>query len=294
MPEGMFRRPTKAGVGPPLTESIMDGTTRVLRERTGLDVIGCYGFGLDAAQADHLLASVFAGTKRATAGARFEYIEQGEALPEPGQMWGLLDGAGEPRFVVETTDVGSQRLGEVSPAFAWDEGELDRSLETWQVGHRAFLRGLGIQEPDRTEMVLERFRVVWPEPDEDPWLTDGVRMRRFDEADWVREVHNDRHGTTDVVGHGERWDVGDLPALVCEHDGRRVGLLALRPRSGPEVALFHLDVLAPDTGDVEAALRRGLGELVRLYGWRQVRPLDGTPAPRGAAGTSPETCWSEP
>jgi uncharacterized protein YhfF len=49
---------------------------------------------------------------------------------------------------------------------AHDEGEDDRSLESWRVGHRRYWER-GAAAPGRTwspadEMVLERFQVVWP------------------------------------------------------------------------------------------------------------------------------------
>ena len=51
-------------------------------------------------------------------------------------------------------------------AFAWDEGEDDRSLESWRTEHRRYwqrgcaARGAVWRESD--EIVFERFRVVWP------------------------------------------------------------------------------------------------------------------------------------
>ncbi len=56
--------------------------------------------------------------------------------------------------------------------YAFVEGEGDRSLSTWRVDHRAFFEGEasanGFTFDDDTQVVLQTFRVVWP--DEDPGL----------------------------------------------------------------------------------------------------------------------------
>ena len=251
----------------------MDETTLALRARTGLDIVGCYGFGSGPAHADELLAFVTRGTKRATAGALVELAQLDDPLPAVGQLWGLLDGAGEPRFVVETVDVVPGRLGEVTPAFAWDEGEDDGTLESWLEGHRGWALQLGVADPDELEVLFERFRVVWPVPDRTVWLADGVRQLRFDERPWLREAHLARHEDVELHVHGERWPVDALPALVCERAGERVGTLSFRPRPGGEVVVFALD--ARD-GAVAARLRRALAEVGRLHGWSRVVAPDQT------------------
>ena len=57
-------------------------------------------------------------------------------------------------------------LDSVDEAFAWDEGEDDRTRESWLDGHTRFfqrsLGRIGVEFHDRIEVVFERFRVVWP------------------------------------------------------------------------------------------------------------------------------------
>ena len=64
-------------------------------------------------QADALLALVLDGTKTATASALADYEATGEPLPEVGTLGILLDGAGHPRALIETTEVGVVAFGEV-------------------------------------------------------------------------------------------------------------------------------------------------------------------------------------
>jgi uncharacterized protein YhfF len=263
----------------------MDETTRALRARTGLDIVGCYAFGSGPAHADELLAFVTRGTKRATTGALLELAQLDDPLLAAGQFWGLLDGAGQPRFVAETLDVVPGRLDEVTPAFAWDEGEDDGTLESWVEGHRSWGRQLGVADPDRLEVLFERFRVVWPVPDRTVWLADGVRELRFDERPWLREARRSRHGLVEVHSDGERWSIDALPALVCERGGHRVGTLSFRARPAGEAVVFALDAVDDDS---TVGLLQALAELGRRHGWeRVVAPDQATEAHLSSQAVAP-------
>jgi hypothetical protein len=56
----------------------------------------------------------------------------------------------------------------VDAAFAWDEGEGDRSLAWWQRAHRDFFQRqcerAGVPFSEDLPVVLERFELVWPAP----------------------------------------------------------------------------------------------------------------------------------
>jgi uncharacterized protein YhfF len=255
----------------------VDETTRRLRERTGLDVVGCYAFGSGPAQADELLAFVTRGTKRATVGALVELAELDDPLPAVGQLWGLLDGTGEPRFVAETVDVQPGELDDVTPAFAWDEGEDDRTFESWWDGHRTWASQLGRSEDEPFEVLFERFRIVWPEPDRTGWLADGVREARYHERRDLRRAYERHRGGVEVVAADERWELDALPALVLERAGRVLGVLPFRPRPAGEVLTFGVTLwpgaprAASAAADEELAarLRRGLEALGERHGWRR-------------------------
>ena len=61
----------------------------------------------------------------------------------PGERWIVLDGRGEPRCVIETTEVTYRRFGEVDAAFAYEEGEGDRSLDLLAAGASQLFRTTG-------------------------------------------------------------------------------------------------------------------------------------------------------
>lgn len=237
--------------------------------KTGLPLVGAFAFGDSPELADELLAFIQRGTKRATAGSVADAESEPEPIPEPGMCWGVLDGRGELVLAIETTHVEIGRMGDVTPSFAWDEGEYDRSRETWLDGHRRFFRRQGVADPDSLEVLFERFRVVWPIPDEVRWLAPGVRALQHGERDWFRRAFRDRHGTTTVARRGRDHDVDTLPGLVLEVDGARVGATTFRNWPDGTVDCVSMDAFV-DGHDADGPLTEGLTALGRAEGWREL------------------------
>ncbi|NHT17297.1 ASCH domain-containing protein [Cellulomonas sp. IC4_254] len=123
-------------------------------------------FGDSVELSDQLLGIVRHGGKRATAELVTEFAHRGEALPRVGAHWVACDGRGAPRLVLRTVELRIATFREVDADFAFDEAEDDRSLRSWREQHRIYwertcaARGAVWSEQD--EIVLERFRVVWP------------------------------------------------------------------------------------------------------------------------------------
>lgn len=123
-------------------------------------------FGDSPAMADELADLVVNGPKRATAGLLRDFGPGGETMPAVGEHVVVIDGQGTPRCIWRTSDVAVKPLIEVDDAFAWDEGEGDRSRDYWLRAHRDFFSRQATREGfefhDRIETVLERFAIVWP------------------------------------------------------------------------------------------------------------------------------------
>ena len=123
-------------------------------------------FGDSPELADELIGFVVDGPKRATAGLVAAYTAAGEPLPRAGSHWVACDGTGTPRVVLRTTELRVGPLSSVDERFAWDEGEYDRTLESWLDGHRRYFRRecerIGVEFSDDLEVCFERFDVVWP------------------------------------------------------------------------------------------------------------------------------------
>ncbi|MFI5491914.1 ASCH domain-containing protein [Actinoplanes sp. NPDC051859] len=123
-------------------------------------------FGDSAAMADELLDHVVAGRKRATSSLVAEYLAEGDPLPSIGAHWIACDGAGVPRLVLRTTGLRIGAFHSVDEAFAHDEGEDDRTRDSWIREHRRFWQRrsavLGREWSEDDEVVFERFDVVFP------------------------------------------------------------------------------------------------------------------------------------
>jgi uncharacterized protein YhfF len=113
-----------------------------------------FAFGDGPALADELLDLVIKGVKTATCSTEDE-----PNTSTPGERWIVLDGSGEPRCVIESTEVTYRRYNEVDAAFAYEEGEGDRSLAYWRSAHRNYFGRMGRFSEDMM-LMCERFRLV--------------------------------------------------------------------------------------------------------------------------------------
>ncbi len=125
-----------------------------------------WGFGDDARPdlMTRLGLLVRDGPKRATTSLVADYEGDGEPMPRPGDHSMILDGEGRPLCIIRTTSVEIRPFGEVDEAFAWDEGEGDRTLADWRRGHQWYFSTVGTPVAEETPVVLERFDKVWPPP----------------------------------------------------------------------------------------------------------------------------------
>jgi uncharacterized protein YhfF len=125
-----------------------------------------YSFGDSPELAEELLALVMSGRKRATAELVVRYVADGLPIPAVGDLCVVTDAAGRPAAVLRTTDIRVGPLSSVDAAFAWDEGEGDRTVASWRRDHDAYFGRscveLGIPFSPDLDVVFERFERVWP------------------------------------------------------------------------------------------------------------------------------------
>jgi uncharacterized protein YhfF len=113
-----------------------------------------FSFGDSPELADELAELVLAGKKRATCWAASEGPKT-----RVGKQWVVLDGSGVPIAVIETIELTQRRFDEVDAAFAFDEGEGDRTLASWGRAHRNYFGRQGAFAPDMP-LYCERFRLL--------------------------------------------------------------------------------------------------------------------------------------
>jgi uncharacterized protein YhfF len=126
-------------------------------------------FGFPGPLRDQLVAAILAGTKTTTTGLLADYQHEGEALPRPGERQAVLDSAGQPVAVIETTAVRVLRLADLDLAHVLGEGEGHTSVAGWRAGHEQFWHSAGMRaalgDPDFTVhdgtlVVAQSFRLV--------------------------------------------------------------------------------------------------------------------------------------
>ena len=114
-----------------------------------------FPFGDGPELADELLALILEGKKTATCWS----VAEGLKGSEVGKRGVAEDGAGRPRAVLETIELTQRRFDAVDAQFAFEEGEDDRTLESWAREHERYFTRNGGYAPDML-LWCERFRLI--------------------------------------------------------------------------------------------------------------------------------------
>ena len=128
--------------------------------------VDVWSFGDNPELADELLELVLKGKKIGTATLVIELEMEGENMPKVGDYSVILDSKGEPAAIIRTTSVAVKPFNNVDEAFAYSEGENDRTLESWKREHWKFWirigRKLGFTIKEDLEVVCENFELLYP------------------------------------------------------------------------------------------------------------------------------------
>ncbi len=122
-------------------------------------------FGNSAAMADELAELALAGRKVATA----SLLKTNELRPSDAPIVGgysvVTDFKGEPKCVLQTTEVQEVLFKDVMPEFAAAEGEGDLSLDYWRTVHRDYFTReaaeQGFEFNDESVVCCEHFRLLY-------------------------------------------------------------------------------------------------------------------------------------
>ncbi|WON78804.1 ASCH domain-containing protein [Serratia sp. UGAL515B_01] len=113
-----------------------------------------WAFGDTEQQADELAKRVVDGVKTATCSNL-----DGDGIPQPGDIFVVVDGQNEPVCAIELTKVDISTYEQVDESHALAEGEGDRTLAYWRKEHKRFFEEYGLFSPDMT-LVLMYFKVI--------------------------------------------------------------------------------------------------------------------------------------
>jgi uncharacterized protein YhfF/GNAT superfamily N-acetyltransferase len=192
-------------------------------------------FGDSADLAHELVELVLNGPKRGTASLGWTADLLPHTMPIVGGYSVITEFDGTPRGVLRTTSLERCRFGDVDAAFAWDEGEGDRSLADWRAGHLRFFSRecvtLGRTMSDDAAVVLERFELVYPferalDPvDCGPRIVPGYVPGALAQCAALQIAYYTRkHGFSHAF---EVERLRDLAGFIEDYDGSRDGLWLL-------------------------------------------------------------------
>ena len=123
-------------------------------------------FGLVPKDALELCDLVFQGKKIGTASLVWEYEDKSEDVPVLHGYSVVTDFYGNPKCVVQTTEIRVLPFNEVDADFAASEGEGDLSLDYWRGVHWDYFsrRCAAIGREPSFEMPVncERFKLLYP------------------------------------------------------------------------------------------------------------------------------------
>jgi uncharacterized protein YhfF len=123
-------------------------------------------FGNSQEMSVKLANYVIYGSKRATA----SLVKVNELIPENAPIEDgysvVTDFEGNPKCVLQTTEIREIPFLEVDFQFAKDEGEGDENIEDWRKGHRDYFtkecKDLGFEFDETMLVCCERFRLLYP------------------------------------------------------------------------------------------------------------------------------------
>lgn len=128
-----------------------------------------FHFDDNEVDANALVDLVLQGRKGATASLLWDYEVSHKPLPKVGDLSIVTNWQGQPRCIIESTQVELVPYEEVSEAFAAIEGEGDGSLRSWFEGHWLYFsrecRRLGKAPSLQMPVVCEQFNVIYPDRD---------------------------------------------------------------------------------------------------------------------------------
>jgi uncharacterized protein YhfF len=181
------------------TEAVHDFWREFCDANPGVDPrepFQAWHFGNSEDLAHELCELVMQGIKTATAALVWEAEADPDTAPFEGGYSVITDFAGAPRCVIRTTGVGIHPFNEVDAAFAFEEGEGDRSLDHWRQVHWDYFvkrcAELGKDANLQMPVICERFALLFPKNFECEASELKNALRDRDHSDSASLIREDR------------------------------------------------------------------------------------------------------
>jgi uncharacterized protein YhfF len=123
-----------------------------------LDDLPRDSYGDSPEMADEILALVLSGEMTASCMA-LRNVGKRAPMPAVGARAIVLNGAGEPAALIETTEVRVGPISSVDMEFVIAEGEGFTTIDAWLDRHATYFERTGGYSPDM-DVVFERFRLI--------------------------------------------------------------------------------------------------------------------------------------
>jgi uncharacterized protein YhfF/GNAT superfamily N-acetyltransferase len=189
-------------------------------------------FGDSPQLAHDLVELVLHGPKRATAGLACASDATPQTAPVPGGYSVVTEIDDTPRAVIRTTGLDRRKFCDVDAAFAWDEGEGDRTLDDWRRGHWQYFsrecESLDRAMSEDAEVCLERFELLYPfeqalEPIEcGPRIVPGYIPGGLAASCALQTSYYARHHDFGAIFEAGR--LADIGAFLDRYDAARDGV----------------------------------------------------------------------
>ncbi|AYV19933.1 ASCH domain-containing protein [Vibrio mediterranei] len=135
-------------------------------ERASIKDVIAEHFCGDEYNANQCAKLINEGIKTASCSLKAGYEIEQEPLPQVGRLSVVLDWDQNPICIIKLTSVEVCPFNQVSEAFAYAEGEGDRTYQWWKQAHLRFFEWyaneLNITFSEYDDLVLERFEKVFP------------------------------------------------------------------------------------------------------------------------------------
>lgn len=123
-----------------------------------------YFFCDNKKDADECADLVVKKIKRASSPSVWWFMKNNEVFPKVGDLAIVTNWEGEPKAMILTTKVEIVKLKDITPEYAFIEGEGDKSLEYWKKAHWEFytneMKPYNESPNEEMEIVCEYFETI--------------------------------------------------------------------------------------------------------------------------------------
>lgn len=108
---------------------------------------------------------VVKGIKQATSSSVWWYDKYNEVFPKPGDLAIVTNWAGMPKAIIQIRKVEIVKYNDITPEYAFIEGEGDKSLDYWKKVHWDYysneMKDFDDDPTEEMEIVCEYFETIW-------------------------------------------------------------------------------------------------------------------------------------